>query len=169
MNRVTFEATAKRIRPKIVQVGRDFFGSDEDAEDVAQEVLATLWQRCELLDEGRNVEALAMRMAKWCCINMVRNKKLLIVRAEEEDVAHQMESQPSPHEIEEAKEREAALQAAKESLGKRERQLFEMRQEEGLDAEEIAQRTGIGKQSVLSMIAMARKKLYNEIMRRTNL
>jgi len=45
----------------------------------------------------------------------------------------------------------------------------EMRQETGLSTEEIAQQTGIPKASVQSMIAMARKKLFNEMKRRMNL
>lgn len=169
IDKATFETMARRLRPTIVKVGRDFFGSDDDAEDVAQETLSVLWQRCALLDESRNVEALAVRVAKCCCIDMVRRQKLHVVRAEEGEVFKNMDKQPSPHEEEEAREQERAMQEAIECLNKRERQLFEMRQEEGLSAEEIARLTGIEKKSVLSMVSMARKKLYNEIMRRINL
>ena len=75
----------------------------------------------------------------------------------------------SPHE---AVEREEGLSALEEAVGQlqpRECQLFEMRQQEGLSTEEIAQRTGIAKASVQSMIAMARKKVSNEMKRRMNL
>ena len=35
MDRTTFEQTAVRLRPLIFRIGRDFFGSTDDAEDVA--------------------------------------------------------------------------------------------------------------------------------------
>ena len=169
MDRETFEATAIRLRPKILKIGRDFFGSDDDAEDVAQETLAMLWERCAMLDEGRNVEALAMRVAKSCCVNMVRRKRLEIVRMDDVEMSQTSAGQTSPYEDEEAKEHERAMKEAVAGLPKRERQMFEMRQEEGLSAEEIARLTGIEKRSVLSMVSMVRKKVYNEIIRRINL
>ena len=68
----------------------------------------------------------------------------------------------------EQKEGVEALDEAVNQLQVRERQLFEMRQQEGLSIEEIAQQTGIPKASVQSMIAMARKKVFNEMKRRMN-
>ena len=170
MDRETFEATARNLRPKILKVGRDFFGSDDDAEDVAQETLAVLWERCAVLDEGRNVEALAVRVAKSLCVDVVRGKrKMQVVKADDVEMAQTPTALPSPYDEEEARERERAMKEVVEGLPKRERQMFEMRQEEGLSAEEIARLTGIGKRSVMSMVSMVRKKVYNEIIRRMNL
>ena len=154
----------------ILKVGREFFASDDEAEDLAQETLAVLWERCAVLDEGRNVEALAMRVAKSLCVNAVRGKRRLrVVKVDEAELVGVLANGPSPHEEAEGKERERAIKEAEGTLGRRERQLFKMRQEEGLSAEEIAELTGIEKRSVLSMVAMARRKLYNEIIRRINL
>jgi RNA polymerase sigma factor (sigma-70 family) len=69
-------------------------------------------------------------------------------------------------------ERQEGLEALDEAIRQlqpRERQLFEMRQQDGLSTEEIAQQTGIAKASVQSMVAMARKKVFNEMKRRMNL
>ena len=63
MDRTAFEQTAARLRPLIYRIGRDFFGSADDAEDVAQETLLQLWRYCQQLDESRNIEALAVRVA----------------------------------------------------------------------------------------------------------
>ena len=83
------------------------------------------------------------------------------------------ETSPSPHlSPHDEVERQEGLNALDEAIGQlqpRERQLFEMRQQEGLSTEEIAQQTGIAKASVQSMIAMARKKVFNEMKRRMNL
>lgn len=169
MDRTTFEQTAARLRPLILRIGRDFFGSADDAEDVAQDTLVQLWRYCERLDEGRNVEALAVRVAKNCCVNMKRRQRLQVVRGEEHLSATTLMPLPSPHEVLEWQERVSALDEAVGLLQPRERQLFEMRQMEGLSTEEIAQQTGMAKATVQSMIAMARKKLFNNMKGRREL
>lgn len=163
MDRNTFEQTAARLRPLILRIGQDFFGSADDAEDVAQDTLVQLWRYCERLDEGRNVEALAVRVAKNCCVNMKRRQRLQVVRGEEHLPATTPLPLPSPHEQLEWQERVSALDEAVGLLQPRERQLFEMRQMEGLSTEEIAQQTGMAKATVQSMIAMARRKLFNNM------
>lgn len=168
MDKTTFEQTAARLRPLILRIGRDYFGSADDAEDVAQETLLRLWQYCQRLDEGRNMEALAARVAKNCCVDMQRRSRIDTVREGEEVLVLSPALMPSPHEEMEQKEGVEALDEAVNQLQARERQLFEMRQQEGLSIEEIAQQTGIPKASVQSMIAMARKKVFNEMKRRMN-
>jgi RNA polymerase sigma factor (sigma-70 family) len=51
-------------------------------------------------------------------------------------------------------------------LKPRERQLFEMRQTEGLSTEQISEQTGIPKASVTAMVSAARKKVLTELTRR---
>jgi RNA polymerase sigma factor (sigma-70 family) len=168
MDRTTFEQTAARLRPLILRIGRDYFGSADDAEDVAQETLLRLWRYCQQLDEGRNIEVLAAKVAKCCCVDMQRKEHMPMVREGDEGPVQMPSLAPSPHEELEQKEGVAALDEAIGQLKPRERQLFEMRQQEGLSTEEIAQQTGIPKASVQSMVAMARKKVFNEMKRRMN-
>ena len=168
MDRTTFEQTAARLRPLILRIGRDYFGSADDAEDVAQETLLRLWRYCQQLDEGRNIEVLAAKVAKCCCVDMQRREHIQVVREGDEGPVQMPSLAPSPHEELEQKEGVAALDEAISQLKPRERQLFEMRQQEGLSTEEIAQQTGIPKTSVQSMIAMARKKVFDEMKRRMN-
>ena len=51
-------------------------------------------------------------------------------------------------------------------LKPRERQLFEMRQLEGLSNDDISQETGIPKASVKAMVSIARKKVLQELTKR---
>lgn len=168
MDKTTFEQTAARLRPLILRIGRDFFGSADDAEDVTQETLIRLWQYCQRLDEGRNIEALAARVAKNCCVDMQRRIHIETVRENDDGPVPIPSLAPSPHEEMEQKEGIAALDEAVSTLKPREKELFEMRQQEGLSTEEIARQTGIPRASVQSMISMARKKVFNEMKRRMN-
>jgi RNA polymerase sigma factor (sigma-70 family) len=73
---------------------------------------------------------------------------------------------PSPQDILEAEDAQTILADAIARLKPRERELFEMRQLEGLTLDEITAQTGIQKPSVKSMISTARKKLLTELKQR---
>ena len=168
MNRLTFEQMAHRLRPRIIQIAFEFFESMDDAEDVAQDSLIRLWGLCEKLDEGRNIEALAVRVAKSVCVDAYRRQRLKTISMSEDDEGDTpkgtpTDASPSPHEMMEAEEMQNKIDMALQGLNKRERQLFEMRQMEGLTTEEISQQVGIPKASVQSMISMARKKLFKAL------
>ena len=71
----------------------------------------------------------------------------------------------SPHENLEAKELHEAVGRAVQHLKPSERRLFEMRQIEGLELDEIARLTQIAKPSIKSIVSAARKKVFEEIKR----
>ena len=73
------------------------------------------------------------------------------------------EAAHSPHDELVGKETQQLLDKAISQLSPRERELFEMQQLEGLPADEIAQRTGVSKTSVQSMVSRARKKVFDEL------
>ena len=166
MTRSEFEQIAATLREEVLNVSMAFFGNHDDAEDAAQETLAQLWRYCEHIDAGRNVKALAVRVAKNCCVSMYRRRQL---EADYQTQASNLKLQaaaPSPQEHLEAADARHLMQTVLALLKPRERQLFEMRQMEGLSTEEIAARTGIPRTSVAAMVSAARKKVLTEFTKR---
>ena len=161
MTRSEFEHIAERLRQKVLKVGLQFFGSQEDAEDAAQETMGQLWRYCEQIDASRNIEALAIRVAKNCCVSLYRKN-----RPTPNPSLYGGELGSTPQEILEAKDTELMLEEALDMLKPRERQLFEMRQLEGLSVDEISSETGIPKLSITAMVSAARKKVFTELKRR---
>jgi RNA polymerase sigma factor (sigma-70 family) len=153
-----FENIVPALRQLMVKVGRDFFGNQTDADDVAQEGLIRLWNYCERLDARRNMEALAVRVAKNVCVEIYRkrnnNTVALNERLKDDTTADaHLNAEETQHKIDEAIER----------LSPRERELLRKRHIEGHTAEEIANETGIPKPSVKSIISMAKRKLINDL------
>ena len=153
-----FENIVPVLRPLMVKVGRDFFGNQTDAEDVAQEGLIRLWNFCERLDARRNMEALAIRVAKNVCVETFRKRSnntiTLDDRLEDNTTADaNLDAEDTQHKIDEAIER----------LSPREQELFRKRHIEGHTAEEITNETGIPKPSVKSIISMAKRKLIKDL------
>ena len=171
MTRSEFEHIAAQLRQRVLKVGLDFFGSRDDAEDAAQEAMIQLWRYCEHIDAERNIEALAVRVAKNCCVSMFRKQQHVAdtPKGTLSDRVIDLNQTTGPHDPQvqlEAKETRRMLTETIDLLKPRERQLFEMRAVEGLSAEEVSKQTGIPKASVAVMVSTARKKVFTELMRR---
>ncbi|MBP3788383.1 MAG: RNA polymerase sigma factor [Prevotella sp.] len=168
MTQEEFEHIAPSLRELMLSVGRSFFGNDNDAEDVAQEGLVALLRYIDWMEPDARHDALAIRVAKHCCVDIVRKRKscLFVSRKMNERTAPpDWDVGATPHEVLEAKELHEAVNRAIQHLKPGERRLFEMRQMEGLELDEIARRTQMEKTSVKSIVSAARKKVFEEIKR----
>ena len=168
MTQEEFEHIAPMLRELMLSVGRSFFGNDDDAEDVAQEGLVALFRYMDRMDSGAQHDALAIRVAKHCCMDKVRKRKaspFVTTQANERFSPPDRDVGASPHEVLEAKELHEAVNKAVQHLKPSERRLFEMRQIEGLELDEIARLTNIAKPSIKSIVSAARKKVFEEIKR----
>lgn len=169
MTQEEFEHIAPALREIMLSVGRSFFGNDDDAEDVAQEGLIALLKFIDRMDANTRHEALAIRVAKHCCMDIVRKRKskLFVSSTRKENVIPPERGiSESPHEHLEAKELHNAVNQAVQKLKPSERRLFELRQLEGLSLDEIAEQTNIAKPSIKSIVSAARKKVFQEIKER---
>ena len=164
MTRQEFEHIAAQLRQKVLNVSTQFFASRQDAEDAAQEAMVQLWRYCEQIDASRNIDALAVRVAKNCCVSMYRRQRHTA------DIDQQSiktpTAEPSPQQQLEAQDTQRMLNEALSLLKPRERQLFDMRAVMGLSNDEISSQTGIPKTSIAPMVSEARKKVMEELLKR---
>ena len=164
MTRQEFEHIAAQLRQKVLNVSTQFFASRQDAEDAAQEAMVQLWRYCEQIDASRNIDALAVRVAKNCCVSMYRRQRHTA------DIDQQSiktpTAEPSPQQQLEAKDTQRMLNEALSLLKPRERELFDMRAVMGLSNDEISSQTGIPKTSIAPMVSEARKKVMAELIKR---
>ena len=166
MTQEEFEHIAPALRELMLSVGQSFFGNDDDAEDVAQEGLVALFRFIDRMESGAQYDGLAIRVAKHCCMDMVRKRKsspIVSGKLKKEISPPDKDMGASPHEALEAKELHEAVKKAVQHLKPSERRLFEMRQVEGLELDDIVKLTNIAKPSVKSIVSAARKKVFEEI------
>ena len=155
MTQQEYEHIVPSLRPRLKDIGRQFFGSDDVAEDIAQETLMRLWMVRDRIAPQADIEPLAVRMAKNLCVSEWRKQKvrqgnaLQVELATHDDIQHHVE----------LKEEIARLQKAVSLLKPAEQRLFLMRHEAEMDIQQISAVTGIGARSVSAMLSTARRKL----------
>ena len=71
-----YELIARKLRPRLFSIGREFFGDSDTAEDIAQETLMRLWVMRGRVAADTGVEALVVRMARNVCVSEWRRRKV---------------------------------------------------------------------------------------------
>lgn len=155
MDNHEFENIAHTLRPRLLDVGQQFFGRRDAAEDIAQETLMRLWLLREHIDWQGGVEPLAVRMAKNLCVSEWRKRQLRqTAPPQQEPVADETTTRRM-----EASDEIAQLRRAVSRLKPAEQRLFRMRHELEMDLSEIAAVTGISPRSASAMLSTAKRKL----------
>ena len=155
MTQQEFEHIAPVLRSRLKDVGQQFFGDEEMAEDIAQETLMRLWMLRDKLKPQAKINSLALRMAKNLCISEWRKQK---VRQGDAMQVKQI-SHEDIHRDLEMKEEIARLRQAVSLLKPAEQRLFRMRHEAEMDIQQISTVSGIGVRSVSAMLSTAKRKL----------
>ena len=155
MTRQEYEHIVPELRPRLKNIGRQFFGNEGIAEDIAQETLMRLWMLHERIASLTDIEPLAVRMAKNLCVSEWRKQKvrqgkdLDVELPALEDIQHDME----------LKEEIKRLYQAVSQLKPAEQRLFRMRHEAEMDIQQISAMTGIGARSISAILSTAKRKL----------
>ena len=155
-----FKQMVERMRPRLMQMGREFFGSDTEAEEVVQETWLRAWnvrERVTLTD------AYVMRIARNCCVSMWRGQRAEVELADESGAAV---TEVTPQEELEERENSEWLTSRLQRLPKAEREVWQLFYDEGLTVEEIAEARNISVATVRNTISSVRNTLRTALRRR---
>ena len=128
-----FKQMVERMRPRLMQMGREFFGSDTEAEEVVQETWLRAWN---VRDKVTLTDAYVMRIARNCCVSMWRGRREEVELADESSAAV---TEVTPQEEMEERENSEWLASRLQRLPKAEREVWQLFYDEGLTVEEIAE------------------------------
>ena len=161
MDRIAFEHQARTWRQKALSVSISYGAGQDEAEDIAQDVMLRLWQMHDELEQYRSIEAVVALIARHMLRNHQRRKPM-----EALDETMIISLNTSPLDELEMKEDDAWLTKRLQQLPTTQRTLLYMRQVERRSHEEIATLLGIEPTSVSTLLARARRTLLEEIKRR---
>ena len=160
MTEQEFKELVERMRPRLMQMGREFFGSDTEAEEVVQETWLRVWN---VRDRVTLTDAYVMRIARNVCVSMWRGHRTQIELIDENSAAI---NEMTPQDEAEEKENSEWLQSRLQRLPKAEREVWQLFYDEGLTVEEIAEARGISVATVRNTISNVRSTLRTALRRR---
>ena len=159
-NELEFAQIEKRLRPRLMLMGREFFGSDTEAEEVVQETWLRAWN---VRDRVELTDAYILRIARNVCVNMWRGHRTQVELVDEDSTAI---TEVTPQEEMEERENSEWLQSRLQRLPRAEREVWQMFYDEGLTVDEIAEARGITVGTVRKTISTVRSTLRTELRRR---
>ncbi|MBQ7421680.1 MAG: TonB family protein [Prevotella sp.] len=154
-----FEQLVARLRPRLMQMGREFFGSDTEAEEVVQETWLRAWS---VRDSVELTDAYILRIARNCCVSMWRGQRTQVELEDEESAAV---NEVTPQEEMEERENSEWLQSRLKRLPQAEREVWQLFYGEGLTVEEIAEERDTTVATVRKTISNVRKRLRSDMRR----
>lgn len=162
MTQEEFTYMASRMRTKAMSLAGQFGYSQEDAEDIAQDVMLRLWSLHEQLRDAAHLKASTAITAKRLCIDRWRttHQHLKI------DDAMPIVDEDTLHDQQEYEELEKWLDEQIGSLPSTSGMVLRMRQLEHRELSEIADILGIRQTSVSTLLSRARNELLNKLKRR---
>lgn len=136
-------------------VARRILGHREEAEDVAQETFLRLYKTLDHVDPTRPLEPWLVRLA----INAARSQLTRRPQRREELLDEERAGGSSPYEDVHRGQLKEALDLAVATLGEREREVFVLRDLEGLEVTVIAEALGVSEVTVRRQSGDARRKV----------
>ena len=137
-------------------------GTEEDADDITQEIFAVLWNYRDKIDPDRNIRSFLYLVARRIAYKSNRSK-LIRKRYAGSFWAEEIDNFTS-HDIVVEKEMELLQQALLQRMPSSQRRIFEMSHNEGLSIEEISEQLGIKRESVYNQLSKARKSIRDAIL-----
>jgi RNA polymerase sigma factor (sigma-70 family) len=160
-DRAAFAALFRHFAPRVKGFLMKSGAGATMAEECAQDVMATLWQKAHQFDPARaSVGTWVYTIARNRRIDMLRKS----LRAEPEDLDWGPEAEPDQAEIYEAQQETQRLGRALAVLPDKQRALIERAYYGDLSHSEIAAETGLPLGTIKSRIRLALDRLRQEMM-----
>lgn len=149
MNQREFANEAKRLRPTLLNIARQYIIDADDANDVAQDALLRLWQICPQLITP--IDALAATITRNLARDFARRKRLSF------DISSiDLPQQPDNNDFDDRLEHILKIIDKMPTL---QQTILRLRHMEGMEYSEIAQLIGCSESSIRQTISRTRRRI----------
>ena len=145
----------------VYRLAKGLLVSKEEAEDVVQEMMTRLWMQKDSLVQVDNKRAFIAKMTKNYCLDRLKSKQAQRVSW---DTVHEKQAIWSPEQPMEAKESIEMIYRCLAQLPETQRLLFQLRDIEGMEYQEIEEITGMQPVAIRVALSRVRKTLKNHVL-----
>lgn len=165
MGKEEFENTVFILKDKLFRFARRIIYNADDAEDVVQELMVSLWNKRTELKNLKNIEAYAMRSVKNMCIDKLKHYK---VRQNKMDDIKELNPLEYNDLSGEEKEMSHLIKQAIESLPEKQKLVIHLRDIEGYSFEEMETVLDMNIVALRVNLSRARKQVKEQILKIVN-
>ena len=162
MNAQQFKQEVVPLRENMLYVAKKMLENENDAKDLAQEVLLKLWSLRDTLHRYDSIPALAVTMIKNLCIDRLRVRDREVAFEPDKDLRT---THDNPYLQLERLNTEQLLKKIINSLPPLQKAIITMKDIDEYEVEEIAEITGTQPEAVRVNLSRARKKVREEYIR----
>lgn len=148
------------LSDRFYRVAYHILESQEDAEDAVQELYLKLIKSPAKFSEIQDPAAFGITILRNICIDIIRRREK---RKSEELHEYMIADESSPDKAAAEKDKLRALIQEIGRLPQKQSMVLKMRTIDGLEYEEIAQRTGLSQVNIRVLISIARKTLKKNL------
>ena len=165
MKERTFLNIINPVKDKMYRLALRLLTSKEAAEDATQEVILKLWNRKEKIKHYANIEAFAMTVTKNYCLDQLKLKQNSHLR-----IVHQnyQSNGPSLQTEVELSDEMAWLGKIVETLPDQQKMIFQLRDIEQYDYDEIAEIMEMNQTAIRVALSRARKAIRENLIKKHN-
>lgn len=153
-----FEVIFKSYYSPVKSFLRKLVKTEDDAEDIAQDVFTLLWVKPEVWKDNRDIDRYIFRMAKYQALNLLRNNARIADQVLVDADMSLMEKVTDGHSAVDPiihNEADLLLRMALDRMPPKRREIFSMSRFEELSHKEIAEKTGLSVRTIESHIYAA--------------
>ena len=145
----------------VYRLAKGLLVSKEEAEDVVQEMMTRLWMQKDSLVQVDNKRAFIAKMTKNYCLDRLKSKQAQRVSW---DTVHEKQAIWSPENSMDAQEGVEMIYRCLAQLPETQRLLFQLRDIEGMEYQEIEEITGMQPVAIRVALSRVRKTLKNHVL-----
>jgi RNA polymerase sigma factor (sigma-70 family) len=161
MQLTEFQETVYPLRHKVFRFARCVLNNQEEAEDVAQEIMVRAWTMRDKLSGYKSIEAFLITMTKNLCLDKIKTKRHAA------DITQLKIESGAPSQLERvlSNEAHAIIRKIINTLPDQQRIVVQLRNIEEFSFEEVSEITGLSVNNIRVCLSRARKTIQERYLK----
>lgn len=160
-----FNSQVGLLKDKAFRFASKMLNSQDDAQDVVQDLFEKLWKMRKELIRYQNLEAFSIKVTRNLCLDRLKHQKL---KVQKQETIYLEQPETAHHQNYDEKDVDLLLKSFIDELPDKQRMVLHLRDVEGCDFQEIAKAMEIDVNAVRMNLSRGRKTIKERLIKTMN-